>query len=269
MRNGNDNTNQKANTMMMRRTLFLMVVCGIVAFVALAGRLYYLMIVKHDYYESLAVEQQTKETSISASRGTIFDTNGKVLAMSASVDTVYISPYEINKYGEDIGLISGTLSRILGVDAQSIIEKAADTSSWYKTIKTNIEADPAQQVRDFINEYDLKGVHLEADSKRYYPYSTLASHVIGFVGTDNTGLEGLEVSYNEYLTGENGRIVRLTNADGTDMLFDDFEDYYDAQNGYDVTLTLDVTVQHIAESYLQKAIADYEVKDGGACIIMD
>ena len=126
-----DHTNQKANTMMIRRTLILMVVCGIVAFVALAARLYHVMIVKHDYYESLAVEQQTKETSVTASRGTIYDTNGKVLAMSASADTVYISPYEIRKYNEDLGLIARTLSQILGVEEASIYEKAADTESWY------------------------------------------------------------------------------------------------------------------------------------------
>lgn len=264
-----DHTNQKANTMMIRRTLILMVVCGIVAFVALAARLYHVMIVKHDYYESLAVEQQTKETSVTASRGTIYDTNGKVLAMSASADTVYISPYEIRKYNEDLGLIARTLSQILGVEEASIYEKAADTESWYKTIKTKIDEEPAQQIRAFIEENNLMGVHLEPDSKRFYPYSSLACHVIGFVGDENKGLEGLEASYDEYLTGENGRIVRLTNAAGTDMLLDDFEYYFDAMDGYDTTLTLDVTIQHIAENYLQKAIDDYEVKDGGACIVMD
>lgn len=262
-------TSKRPDKHMLRRTLVLMAVCGIVAFVVLGIRLYILQIRDHDYYEELAVEQQTRQSVITAERGTIYDRNGKVLAMSASVETVFISPYEIELNKEDKQLIATRLSEILDVDYDSILEKMKDTESWYKTIKTKIEEDLASQVRDFINEYELKGVHLETDTKRYYPYSTLACHVIGFVGSDNYGLEGLEAMYNDYLSGTDGRIVRLKNGWGSDMLFSDFEDYYDAKEGDKVTTTTDVTIQYIVEKYLQQAVEDNDALNGGACIAMD
>jgi stage V sporulation protein D (sporulation-specific penicillin-binding protein) len=256
----------RPNTMILRRTLILMTMCGVVAFAVLVWKLYQIQIVKHDYYERLAVEQQTRQSVVTASRGTIYDRNGNVLAMSASVETVFISPYEMNLYKEDKELIASKLSEILGVDRQGILAKMEDTKSWYKTVKTKIESDVAAQVRQFIKEHKIKSVHLEPDSKRYYPYGTLASHVLGFVGTENKGLEGLELKYNSYLEGRNGRIIRLKNAKGTDMLFTDYEDYFDAQDGKDITLTIDSTIQFYIEKYLAQAIKDYDVQNGGACI---
>ena len=253
----------------LRRTLFLLAVCGIVAFVVLAVKLYEIQIVKHDHYEELAVEQQTRQATIAASRGTIYDTNGKILAMSASVETVFISPYEMNLYEEDKNLIASNLSEILEVDRDSILRQMEDTASWYKTVKKKIEAETATQVREFIQQYKLKSVHLEADSKRHYPFSSLASQVVGFVGDDNTGLEGIEFRYDQYLTGTNGRIVRLKNGKGTDLLFSDYEDYYDATDGNNLTLTIDSTIQYYVEKSLAQAIEDYDVQKGGACIAMN
>jgi stage V sporulation protein D (sporulation-specific penicillin-binding protein) len=258
----------KPNKTILRRTLLLMTVCGVLAFLVLAVKLYQVQIVGHDYYEQQAVEQQTRESTVTAARGTIFDTNGKVLAMSASVDTVFISPYEMKLYNEDKELIASTLSAILGVDKDSVLNKMKDTNSWYKTIKPKIEKDLADQVRQFIKDNQLKSVHLEPDSKRYYPCSSLACHILGFVGSDNYGLEGLEAQYNTYLEGTNGRIVRLKNAKGTDMLLTDFEAYYDAKDGDDVTLTIDVTIQNYIEKYLAQAIKDYDAVNGGSCIVM-
>lgn len=265
----NANCGQKPNKIILSRTLFLMVVCGIVTFIVLAARLYQVQIIDHEYYEQLAVEQQTRETTVTASRGTIFDANGKVLAISATAETVYISPYEMELYGEDPDLIATGLSEILNVDYDKIIEKTKDTSSWYKTIRTKIESDLADEVRAFITENDLKSIHLETDTKRYYPYSSLACHILGFVGTDNYGLQGLEAVYDDYLTGVNGRIIRMKNGEGTNMLFTNFEDYYDAEDGDNITLTLDVTIQYYAEKYLNQAIEDYDVQNGGSCIIMN
>lgn len=262
------NAAQRPNKTILSRTLFLMTVCGIVAFVVLAVKLYQVQIIKHDHYQELAVEQQTRESTVTAARGTIYDTNGKILAMSASVETVFISPYEAKLYGEDKELIAQTLSSLLNVDKDGVLEKLKDTNSWYKTIKKKIETDLAEKVRQFIKDNKIKSVHLETDSKRYYPYSNLACHVIGFVGDDNTGLEGLEAQYNSYLAGTDGRIVRLKNAKGTDMLFTDFENYYDSKNGDDVTLTIDSTIQFYVEKYLAQAIKDYDVQNGGACIVM-
>lgn len=257
------------NRMMLSRTLVLLVVCGIVAFIVLAIRLFQIQIIDHDRYESAAIEQQVRETTVTASRGTIYDRSGKILAMSASVDTIYISPAEINMYNEDIQLIASRLSDILGTDREKIIEMAADTSSWYKTVARKVEPEISDQVREFKNEYDLKGVKIEEDSKRYYPYSSLACHVIGYVGIDNYGLNGIEALYDDELTGTNGRVVRAKNSAGTDMLFTKFEDYYDAGDGNDITLTIDTTMQYYLEKHLTQAVEDYDVQNGAAGIIMN
>ncbi|NLA86396.1 MAG: PASTA domain-containing protein [Clostridiales bacterium] len=263
------NAVQRPNKTILSRTLILMTVCGVVAFVVLAVKLYQIQIMDHDKYERLAVEQQTRESKVTAARGTIFDVNGKPLAMSASVETVYISPKEIEVYNEDKELIASNLAALLDVDKDKILAKMEDTNSWYKTIKPKIEKELADKVRQLIKDNKLKSVHLEPDSKRYYPNSSLASHVLGFVGSENQGLNGLEIQYNCYMQGTEGRIVRLKNARGTDMLFTDFENYYDAKNGNDVTLTIDATIQYYVEKYLAQAIEDYDVQNGGICLAMN
>ena len=263
------NSPNTPNAMMLRRTLFLLIVCGIVAFAVLGLRLFKLQILDHDFYETAAIEQQVRETTVTAARGTIYDTNKKILAMSASVDNIYISPAEIKIYDEDPTLIAQGLSEILGVDYESILAKTANTKSWYQTISRKVEPEISDKVREFKNEHDLKGVKIEEDSKRYYPYSSLAAQVIGFVGSDNTGLSGVELYDNNMLTGVNGRIVRAKNAAGTDMLFTNFEDYYDAQDGEDVVLTIDSTIQYYVEKHLEQAVRDYDVQNGACAIAMD
>ncbi|MDY6094975.1 MAG: penicillin-binding transpeptidase domain-containing protein [Oscillospiraceae bacterium] len=260
---------RRPNSMMLRRTLFLLVVCGIVAFLVLVAKLYQVMVVQHDYYENMAISQQVRETEIAASRGTIYDTNGKILAKSASVDTIFISPAEITKYDEDPVLIARSLSEILGVDYGKILEMTSDTKSWYKVVARKVESDVSDQVRAFKEENNIVGVKIEADTKRYYPYGSLAAHIIGFVGTDNSGLSGIESRYDDSLSGSKGRVVRATDRNGTDMLFVDYEDYYDASNGENVTLTLDATIQYYMEKHLQQAVEDYDVQNGAAAIAMD
>lgn len=260
---------RRPNSMMLRRTLFLLVVCGIVAFLVLVAKLYQVMVVQHDYYENMAISQQVRETEIAASRGTIYDTNGKILAKSASVDTIFISPAEITKYDEDPVLIARSLSEILGVDYGKILEMTSDTKSWYKVVARKVESDVSDQVRAFKEENNIVGVKIEADTKRYYPYGSLAAHIIGFVGTDNSGLSGIENRYDDSLSGSKGRVVRATDRNGTDMLFVDYEDYYDASNGENVTLTLDATIQYYMEKHLQQAVEDYDVQNGAAAIAMD
>ena len=260
---------RRPNSMMLRRTLFLLVVCGIVAFLVLVAKLYQVMVVQHDYYENMAISQQVRETEIAASRGTIYDTNGKILAKSASVDTIFISPAEITKYDEDPVLIARSLSEILGVDYGKTLELTSDTKSWYKVVARKVESDVSDQVRAFKEENNIVGVKIEADTKRYYPYGSLAAHIIGFVGTDNSGLSGIESRYDDSLSGSKGRVVRATDRNGTDMLFVDYEDYYDASNGENVTLTLDATIQYYMEKHLQQAVEDYDVQNGAAAIAMD
>lgn len=180
------------NRTMLRRTLFLAAVCGVLAFAVLAVRLYVLQIRDHELYEGLALSQQLRTTGTSAVRGTIYDRNMNVLAMSADVENVYLSPAEIKMYDEDKELIASKLSEILGVSEEEILEKASNTGSWYVTVARKIESDKADEIRKFKEEYGIKGVRLESDTKRYYPHSSLACHVIGFVGTDNYGLNGIE-----------------------------------------------------------------------------
>ncbi len=177
---------------MLRRSLVLALVFGVAAFSLLLARLYVLQIVEHERYESLAIRQQLREAPTSAARGSIYDRNGNLLAVSASVDNVYLSPAEIAQYDEDIELIARELGRILEIDPSEIREKASRTGSWYVTVARRIERDKADEIRALKLANDLHGVRLETDTKRYYPNSGLACHVIGFVGVDNYGLEGIE-----------------------------------------------------------------------------
>ncbi|MCD7769317.1 MAG: hypothetical protein LUH36_04270, partial [Oscillospiraceae bacterium] len=257
------------NRMMLRRTLFLLIVCGIVAFIVLGVRLYIIQIVHHDEYEAAAVEQQLRETTVSAQRGTIYDRNMNILAMSASTSNIYISPAEIEMYEEDAELIASTLAEILDLEYDDIYELTQNTSSWYTTVARKVDDDIAEQVRAFKEEYGLMGVKIEEASKRYYPYSSLACHVIGYVGSDDYGLAGIEYYYDDLLSGTDGRIVRATNANGTDMMFTDYEDYYDAEDGYSLVLTIDETVQYYLETALEQAVEDYWCEDGAAGIVMD
>ena len=257
------------NRKMLRRTLFLMAACGIAAFLALFARLYKLQIADHEYYERLAIEQQLREAPKSASRGVIYDANMNALAVSATVDNIYLSPAEIELYGEDKELIALRLSEILGLDYEQLLEKASRTGSWYVTVARKVEQDKADEVREFKNEYSLRGVRLETDTKRYYPNSTLACHLIGFVGTDNYGLEGIEAQYDSALAGSAGRTVRSTNALGTDLLFSQFEEYYPGEDGYDIVTTIDSAIQFYVEKHLEQAVEDYDIQNGAGAIVMD
>ena len=254
---------------MLRRTLFLMAVFGIGAFLLLLARLYKLQIIDHEKYESMAIEQQLRSVPSSTMRGTIYDTNRNTLAVSASVDNVYLSPQEIEMYGEDRDLIARGLSEILGMDYDEIYEKSGQKGSWYVTVARKLEKDKADEIRAFKNQYGLRGVRLETDTKRYYPNSSLACHLIGFVGTDNYGLEGIEAKYDEALSGSPGRTVRATNAMGTELLFSQFEEYYPGEDGFDVVTTIDETIQYYVEKHLKQAVADYDIQNGAGAIAMD
>ena len=254
---------------MLRRTLFLMAVCGIAAFALLLWRLYTLQITEHETYESLAVSQQLREAAASPERGTIYDRNGLALAVSASVDNVYVSPAEIESYGEDKELIADQLSEILGLDRAEIYEKASRSGSWYVTVARKVERETARRVREFKNEYNIRGVRLETDTKRYYPNSTLACHLIGFVGTDNTGLEGIEAQYNAFLEGGAPRTLREVNAYGADMIFGEWAEYVPGGAGCDVVTTIDSTIQYYIEKHLKQAVIDYDIRNGAGAIAMD
>ena len=260
--------------MILRRTLFLMVLCGIVAFIPLIATLYKLMIVEHDHYEALAINNQTRSTRLTAARGEIYDRNMNILAASTTVETVFIDPNEIAKEmekPENSGLldtIANGLSNILGVEPDFVRMQAADTKYRYKAIERKISEELADEVRTFINDNKIKGVYLETDAKRYYPYSSLGAQLLGFVSDDNIGTEGLEAYYNSYLEGVAGKVVTTKGNYGSEMPYT-FEKYYDATNGDSLVLTIDTTVQSYLEKNLQAAIDRYEIQNGAFGIVMD
>ncbi len=257
------------NRQMLRRSIFLMALLGVGAFALLLARLYQLQIVEHERYESLAIRQQLREAPSSTARGAILDRNGSVLAVSASVDNVYLSPAEIELYGEDRELIASELARILELDPVKLLEKTKQSGSWYVTVARKVEQEQAEAVRAFKSEYGLRGVRLETDTKRYYPNSSLACHLIGFVGTDNYGLEGVEAQYDAALAGTAGRTLRATNAFGADLLYSQFEAYEPGEDGFDLVMTLDSTIQYFVEKHLKQAVADYDIQNGAGAIAMD
>ena len=257
------------NRMMLRRTLFLLSVCGIAAFIVLAAKLYDIQIVHHDEYEAAAIAQQVRETTVSAARGMLYDRNGRILAISAGVDTIYISPAEIERGHEDAEAIAKGLSEILGVDYETILKRAQNTKSWYEVVARKVEPEVSEKVREFKAEGGYSGVKIEADTKRYYPNGSLASHVIGFVGLENKGLGGIEARYDSLLSGKNGYVMRSTTAAGTDMLYSSYEDYVDAEDGQSLSLTIDSTIQYYIEKHLAQAVADYDIQNGAAAICME
>jgi stage V sporulation protein D (sporulation-specific penicillin-binding protein) len=180
---------------MLRRGAVLAAVFGVGVFALLLARLYQLQIVDHERYEAMAIRQQLRSTPGALERGIIYDRNGNVLAVSATVDNVYLSPAEIAANGEDRALIARELAEILGLDEKEIYEKSGRQGSWYVTLARQVEREQADAIRRFKSENDIRGVRLESDSKRYYPNGRLACHLLGFVGVDNTGLEGIEAKY--------------------------------------------------------------------------
>ena len=264
---------RKPNHKMLSRTLFVLIVCGIVAFFALGIQLFNVMILKHDEYESGAIAQQVRRKEVTAMRGTIYDRNGKILAQSATRETVILSPADIRKNDEDAAEICRELVEVLGdkygVTYEDLMKKAQKTDSYYEIVTRRIDPEEADALRAYKEEHECTGIWLAPDSKRYYPYGSLASHVIGFVGLDNNGLAGVESEYDNALSGSTGRIVRAADGQGTGILLVRYEDYSAAAAGQDVTLTLDATIQYYMEKQLKQAVEDYDVQNGAAAIAMD
>jgi len=292
------NSARWAKLTIQRRTLALLVGFGIVAFVALFFQVYDLTINRNEEMQERASKQQTMSATISASRGTIYDRNGEILAISASADTVILDPPVIEKRalaldearakklveglkeGETLpitgqeykDMIATTLSEILGIEEETIYKKMSRTWSRYEELKKRVDREIGDQVRAFIQTNDsgarLQGVHILADSKRYYPHSDLASHALGFLNEDNAGAYGLEALYNDEMEGSAGLMVTAKDANSQEIMFQ-YEQYYDAENGQDLQLTIDATIQYAVEQGLADMIAKYGAKNGAAGIVMD
>lgn len=245
-----------------------MTVLAFAAFVPIGARLAQLMIVQYDHYAELAKKNQTRTTSVTAERGTIYDTNMQVLACSIGVENLYLDPQELKQAGEDIALISARLADILSMDAKTIESRAKDLSMRYKLIASALPQETADMIRAFINENDIRGIHLEPSSKRHYPMGSLAAQVIGFTDASNTGAEGIEAAYNSFLAGTAGKVITGKGNNEMDMPFS-YEQYLRSAAGCDVVLTLDATVQACLEKRMEEAIAKYDVQNGAFGIVME
>ena len=259
---------EKAGHGVLRRTTFIMILVGILLFVPVIWQLFQLMIVRHDHYESNAISNQTRSTAIAADRGAIYDCNMNILAASKTVDTIFLDPWEIHNAEEDVDFIALRLAEILDIDADSIREKAAKLDRRYEVIARKREPEQADQVRSFITENKLTGIHLESDSQRYYPAGTTAAQVLGFTNGENRGSEGLESYYDDILQGTAGAVITTKGNYETQMLYS-YEKYYEPTDGNSLVLTLDSTVQMYLEKNLKAAIEKYDVQNGAFGILMD
>lgn len=314
---------RRANQVIRGRTMLIMLLLGVASFTVLFWKLYDLQINRHDELKAEAVSQQTDSMVISASRGTIYDKNGEIMAISYSTETVFVDPKAIESWVEkqeqaieeaaeaaaengksytppeilDQAYIARGLSRILDVEEETILEQLGRTNRQNEVIKKKVDQDVADEVRRFINgEIDdegnqltmvnedgntvlisnpsrrptsLQGIHLTPDTKRLYPFGSLAGNVIGFVNASNVGAYGLEASYDDVLNGSNGLTVTPTNVNGTPLLFSGGEQMFDAENGSSLVLTLDTNVQYALEKGLESMLDKYDAANGGTGIVMD
>lgn len=252
------------------RTLFLMTVCGILAFAVLAWKLADVMLVHHEEYSDKAEAQQTWQSTVSAKRGSITDRNGNLLAFSGTAYNVFLSPKELLENGTDLNRLFSWLSELLDVDESELWRRMENKDSQYEVIATGVEEATAFQLRSRRNDDGIVGLYLEERPKRYYPYGTLAANVLGFTASDNGkvyGLYGLEAQYDTYLSGTDGMSSGFRNAVGEEVMYSDAGSYLDVVDGADVKTTLNLQLQHIAEKWLDRAIEDYDVLNGGVCLV--
>ena len=289
---------RRARKTIQRRTLCFLLIFGVFSFLLLFVKIYDITINRHEEMQERAAKQQTQSTTISASRGTIYDRNGKILAVSATADTVFLDPKAIQsrakeldearekkaeegvKAGESLPmsgeeykqLIASTLAPLLEIEEETIFKAMEKTWSQYEVLKKRVEKEIGDQIRAFITNNptgkNIRGIHLQSDAKRYYPYSNLASHVLGFLNSDNQGAYGLEAIYNTTLEGTSGLAVTAKDANNQEILFQ-YEQYYDAEDGNSLVLTIDSTIQYYVERGLEEMIAKYGAAGGAAGIVMD
>ena len=264
-----------ANQKLRKRTVWLLIIILAVGFGAVITRLAFLQLVQGEELQRRAIEQQLSDTPVSAKRGTIYDTKGKILAQSASVWQVVMAPayFDDGADGdEQRHFVAKRLSEILGVDENETYEETKQ-NTYYVSVKRKVETSEKEQIIQLQNElsekYQKAGIiSLLDDYKRYYPYSDLASSVIGFTGSEDQGLSGVEFKYNDYLSGTPGRIVSAQNGVQTEMPFD-YNQNIGAIDGSSLVLTIDETVQSIVEKYMKQGVIDHDVHERGVCIVMD
>ena len=270
--NGSKRSKKGVLQLLRMRTTMLILLILVIGFGAVSVRIGYLTLVQGTYLQEKAVEQQLVDTTVNSKRGTIYDAKGKVLAQSASVWKVVLAPAYLKTEEQRI-YVAQNLAKILDLKYEDVYKKTKQ-KTYYVVLKRKIESDEREKILSLCDALNKKFdglsnvITLFDDYRRYYPYNDLASSVIGFTGSDDQGLEGVEFKYDDYLTGTPGRIITARNANQTDMPFQ-YEQNVAAKDGNNITLTIDETVQSIAEKYMKKGITDNEVVNRGVCIIMN
>ena len=254
---------RKSTKKLMKFTMIL----TIMIFIGLTIRIGYIQFIDGDMLTRKAYDQQTSDRKVNPRRGTIYENTGKtILAVSSTVETVTINPMRIKK--EDKEKVAKKLSELFKLDYEKTLKKVNKRAS-IENIAKKIEKDKANELRKWMLENNItEGINIDEDTKRYYPYNNLASQIIGFCGSDNQGLNGIESKYEEYLKGKKGSISRITDASGK-VIKNTSEEYNEPTDGDDIILTINATIQGIAEKYLKEACIDNKCTDGGNVIIMN
>jgi len=258
----------RADSGQQRRIRFVMAVLGAAAFLPAAIRLFGLMVVSYDTWSALALSNQSRTTLVQSDRGVIYDRNLNILAGSETVENIYIDPRELQQTGADIDGMARALAQILEVEPERVRKLAGDRSLRYHLIKARVEEQTAARVRSYIEETGIEGIHLEPNSRRVYPYGSLAAQVIGFTNASGDGAEGIEASYDGFLSGQMGRTITTKGNNEMDMPFS-VERYSTGSTGADVVTTIDVTVQQALENQMELAVERYAVQNGAFGIVMD
>ena len=289
--NSQPEQNRISKRMVFRRTVILMLICGVGFFIPLAVQLWNISIRDHNFYQQKAAEQQLMDVAVAAHRGDILDANGEVMAMSATVYNLILAPKDLinsvdkDDFEDEDGKLDqsayqaeiqrkrdevadGLCAVRPDLDRADLERRLEKENSQYEVLLTNVEEGEAEAIRAFIEEHKTAYyLYLTPSTKRYYPFSALASQVLGFVNTEG-GVYGLEAGYEDVLKGIPGRVVTGKTAKNVEM-YNSYSNYIDAVNGYDLTLTLDSTIQAYAEQAIETGIQAYDVRNGGFCVVMD
>lgn len=263
----NQKTTNKVSEINRKKRMKNMILISFFIFTVILGKIAYLQFAKGQELQSMAYLQQTLDRSVNPKRGTIYDATGKnILAISSTVETVTVNP--VNIASNDKEKVAEALANIFELDYEKVLKKVKKHSS-IETIVKKVDKDKTDELRSWMEANNItNGINIDEDTKRYYPYNNLASQVIGFTGSDNQGLDGIEAIYENELKGEKGKIVKMTDARGGDIEKEG-ENYVEPVDGMDLILGIDATIQGIAEKYLKEACIDNKTTDGGNIIIMD
>lgn len=258
--------NKKGEVSRKRRMRFALI-CSTIIFLGLATRVGYIQFFEGEKLQQMAYLQQTLNRNINPKRGTIYDSSGKVaLATSSSVETITVNPVNIPSSEKE--KVATELTQLFNLKYEDVLKKVSKKTA-IETIAKKVDKNQSKELRLWMEANNItSGINIDEDTKRFYPYNNLASQIIGFCGSDNQGLAGIEAKYDNELKGEKGKILKMTDAKGIDIT-DTSEAYEPAKQGNDLVLSIDATIQGIAEKYLKEACIDNVCTDGGNILLMN